>query len=337
MVRLHPEIRALAQEYVLLRIGNMRGVDLSIFDFDYDMQWCALMLTPAGEVLGRFGGRDADTPAKYQTLPGLRHSLASALERFKAGDVAKLPPRMKMVAEDYPAAERRAENACIHCHHVYEFRRDYLQSKGEWRLDEVWVYPQPENIGLTLDLNQGDRVVSVQPKSAAAKLGIKAKDRLTRINDIPIASIADVQFALHKAPKKGDVALVWQSESQEGKGTIALAENWRQTDISWRWSLKSLAPNPSIIGDDLGLEERVKRGLDARQLAYRHMNFLTPAARHAGLQANDVIIGIDDKSLSMSARQFEAHIRLNYRVGQEVTLNVLRGKERVKVKLKLPE
>ena len=315
----------------------MRGIDLSIFDFDYDMQWYALMLTPGGEVLGRFGGRDADTPAKYQTLPALRHSLAAALDRFKSSAVTKSPPRMKVVAEDYPAADRRADNACIHCHHVYEFRREYLQSKGQWSLDEVWVYPQPETIGLTLDLNQGDRVFSVQPKSAAAKLGIKAKDRLTRINDMPIAAIADVQYALHKAPKKEDVTLVWQSESQEGRGTIALAENWRQTDISWRWSLKSLAPNPSIIGDDLGPDERKKLGLDARQLAYRHMNFLTPAARHAGLQANDVIVGINDKTMTMSARQFETHIRLSYRVGQEITLNVLRGKERVKLKLKLPE
>jgi hypothetical protein len=118
---------------------------------------------------------------------------------------------------------------------------------------------------------------------------------------------------------------------------VSLTDGWRRTDVSWRWSLKSLSPNPSIIGDDLSLEERKKLGLDARQLAYRHMNFLTPTARHAGLQANDVIVGIDDKMLSMTARQFEAHIRLNHRVGEEITLNVLRGKERVKVKLKLPE
>src|SRR5205807_606743 len=143
----------------------------------------------------------------------------------------------------------------------------------------------------------------------AAKAGIKAKDVLRRINDRPIASIADVQFALHKAPKKGELALVWNDGADERKATIALPENWRRTDVSWRWSLKSLAPNPSIIGDDLDLEGRQKLGLDARQLAYRHMNFLTPTARHAGLQANDVIIGIDDQTMAMSARQFEMHIR----------------------------
>jgi serine protease Do len=335
VARLHPEIRDAAKEFVLLRIGNMRGVDLSIFDFDYDMQWFALMLTDDGDTLGRFGGRDADTPAKYQTLAGLRQSLEAALERHKKR--GKSAPRKPIHAEDYPAVEKRPTNSCIHCHHVYEFRREALQQEKRWSLDDVWVYPQTENIGVTLDPEHGNRVVSVQPKSAADKLGIKPNDLLRSVGNAPVTSIADVQFALHKAPKSGNLAIRWQRDAKEMNGSIALAENWRQTDVSWRWSLKSLAPSPSIIGDDLTLDERKTLGLDARQLAYRHMNFLTPAARHAGLQANDVIVGIDGQALTMTARQFETHIRLYYRVGQEITLNVLRGKERAKVRLKLPE
>ena len=314
----------------------MRGVDLSIFDFDYDMQWFALMLSADGETLGRFGGRDADTPGKYQSLAGLRHSLEAALVRHKsakANHVARKPIR----AEDYPAAAKRPDNACIHCHHVYEFRREALQRDKRWPLDDVWVYPQPENIGLTLDVDRGGRVVSVQAKSAAAKLGLKANDVLRRVGDWPITSVADVQYALHKSPKQGELAIAGQRDAKEMTGSIHLAANWRQTDVSWRWSLKSLSPSPSIIGDDLNLDERKKLGLNAKQLAYRQMNFLTPTARHAGLQANDVITGIDEQALTMTARQFETHIRLKYSVGQEITFDVLRGKERVKVKMKLPE
>src|SRR5438876_1207733 len=120
----------------------MRGVDLSIFDFDYDLQWHALMLSNSGEVLGRFGGRDADSPAKYQTLAGLRHSLEAALGRIKTQKAAPPAPRKPVRAEDYPAAEKLHDNACIHCHHVNEFRRAQLQSQGKWSLDEVWAYPQ---------------------------------------------------------------------------------------------------------------------------------------------------------------------------------------------------
>jgi hypothetical protein len=321
---------------VLLRIGNMRGVDLSIFDFDYDMPWYALMLSADGETLGRFGGRDADTPAKYQSLAGLNYSLKAALVRHEIAKVNK-QPRKPVRAEDYPAAEKRPDNACIHCHHVYEFRREALQREKRWSLDDVWVYPQPENIGLTLDVDRGNRVVRVQAKSSAAKIGIKADDVLRRVGAVSIASVADVQSALHKAPKQGELAIAWHRETKEITGTLQLAESWRQTDVSWRWSLKSMSPSPSIIGDDLNWDERKKLGLDAKQLAYRQMNFLTPAARHAGLQANDVIVGIDEQALTMTARQFETHIRLRYSVGQEITFNVLRGKERVKVKMKLPE
>lgn len=311
---------------------------MSLFDFDYDLSWQALLLTPDGAVLGRFGGREPDVPAKYHSLAGLRHSLAAGLKAFSQRDRLDKPLARKTdYAENYPASERRPETACIHCHHVHEFRRDQLQREGRWNLDEVWIYPQPENVGITLDPDQGDRVLRVHPKSPAAELGLAAKDLLRRVNGMPIASVMDVQYALHKAPRAGEVQLAWRRGSEEKKGVLKIAEGWKKTDVSWRWSLKSLSPNPSIIGDDLDLDARKALGLDAKQLAYRHMNFLTPVARHAGLQANDVIVGVDGVSLSMTARQFETHLRLNFRVGQEITLNVLRGKDRIQLKLKLPE
>jgi serine protease Do len=314
----------------------MRGLDLTIFDFDYDLSWFALMLTANGQVLGRFGGRDAETPAKYQTLAGLRYSLQDALSRY-AESAKEKPTTKPMYAEDYPAAAKKPPNSCIHCHHVYEFRRDHLQSQGRWKVEEVWVHPQPGKIGLTLDLEQGNIITHVQPQSPAAKIRVRAKDQLRRINGIPIASIADVQYALHKAPAKGKLTISWQRGAIVIEDQLSLAENWRKTDVSWRWSLKSMSPSPGVIGDDLDQEERKALGLDLRQLAYRQMNFLPPAARHAGLQANDIILGIDDQVLFMTARQFETHIRLNYRVGQEITLIVLRGKERKALKLKLTE
>jgi serine protease Do len=337
VVRLHPEIRALALEYVLLRLGNMRGVDLSIFEVDFDLTWNALFLSPEGQVLGRFGGRDADTIAKYQTLPALKRSLQAAFDRHRHEKAAKPTPRKPIFAEDYPAAAKRPDNACIHCHHVHEFRRDALQHAGKWSLDDVWIYPQPENIGLTLDADEGNRVIRVEPNSAAAKIGMRTKDAVRKIGATPIASVADVQAALQRAPKKGTLTLEWERDRKQMNATLSLIEGWRKTDVSWRWSLKSLSPNPGIIGDDLDVEARKALNLQPNQLAYRQMNFLTPAARHAGLQANDVIVGIGDEKLTMNARQFETHIRLYYRVGQEVMLNVLRGKEKVKVKLKLAE
>ena len=46
VVRLDPRIAALAGDFVLARVTNMRGVDLNVFPFDYDLTWYAFNGTP---------------------------------------------------------------------------------------------------------------------------------------------------------------------------------------------------------------------------------------------------------------------------------------------------
>ena len=75
----------MARQFVRVRVLNMRGVNLNVFDFDYDLDWAALILTPDETVLGRFGGRDPDDPTRYRTMPGLRYALEEALKSAEAG------------------------------------------------------------------------------------------------------------------------------------------------------------------------------------------------------------------------------------------------------------
>src|SRR5262245_1278971 len=92
LARLHPDITPAAERFGLLKIGDLRGVDIHLFDFDYDLTWAALMFDDAGTVLGRFGGRDADTPGKYHSLRGLRYSLEQAWDQFQRGGRPKRTP-----------------------------------------------------------------------------------------------------------------------------------------------------------------------------------------------------------------------------------------------------
>src|SRR5690242_16460520 len=140
----------------------MRGVNLDVFAFDYDLTWAAFFLNADEKVYGRFGGRDAESPDKYLTLPGLKHAMRAALAAHKV----ELPrpagePKTARVVEQYAAARRLRTGACIHCHQVYDFRREELKSAGKWSLDDVWVYPPPENVGLSVNPDRGDRVKSV--------------------------------------------------------------------------------------------------------------------------------------------------------------------------------
>jgi hypothetical protein len=323
---------------VLLRLTDMRGVDLDLFDFDYDLTWMAFFLGPEGKVYGRFGGREADSASKYLSLPALRHALEEALaahrrEPAAAGPMTGGPVR---TVEQYPAAGRLAPGACIHCHQVYGFRREARQAAGTWRLDEVWVYPLPENVGLTLDPDWGARVRSVTAGSPAGRAGVLTGDQLLSVGGLPVVSFADVQYALHRAPARGEVAVTWRRGGAVLTGRLALAEGWRRTDLSWRWSLRGLRPDPCLDGEDLTPAEKKELGLGERQLAFRQGPFVRQPAQHAGVRQNDVILGVDGRHLEMTARQFDAFVRLTYRPGDTLTVNLLRDGKRLHLRMKLP-
>ena len=337
VARLHPEIKDAARHFVLLKLGNMRGLDLARFDFDYDLSWVALFFDPQGNVLGRFGGRDAETPGKYHSLPALRYSLEQAWARFQQRPPPKPqthPPGRKI--EDYAAAQRFSARSCLHCHYVHEFRREEKMGAGTWTKDELWIYPEPASLGFTLEVEQGNKVGGVRSDSPAAKTGLRAGDVLREVHRLPTASAQDVRYALHQAPNAGTIGIAWQRGAQKMRGDVDLPRDWRRSDISWRWSLKTLAPGPQVHGEDLTPEEKIALGLTSRQLAFRQGNFVPTAARQAGIRINDIILGVDDRRLEMTALQFELYMRINYAAGDVVQYNILRGGERLKIAVKLP-
>jgi serine protease Do len=327
-----------AKDFVLVRILNMRGVNLNIFDFDYDLTWAALFLSPDEKIYGRYGSRDADSPGAQLSLAGLRYAMQQALAAHRRGAAGNRPAKASPLrtVEHYAAAKRFKDNACIHCHQVYDFRREELQAAGQWRADDVWVYPLPENIGLTMDIDQGNRIVTVYANSAAERAGLRAGDLLQSVNGYAVASLADVQYALHRAAAQGRIRAVWQRDGHEASADLSLAQGWRITDVSWRPSLRSLGPAPCVRGEDLSADEKKKLGLPAKQLAFRQGNFVAEVARQAGIRQNDIILGVDHKILEMSAQQFSAYLRLTYQIGDRVTFNLLRNGQRLDIPLKLP-
>jgi hypothetical protein len=159
---------------------------------------------------------------------------------------------------------------------------------------------------------------------------------LQSLNGWSVASVADVQYALHRAPAKGHIRAVWQRDGHEASAFLALPVGWRITDVSWRPSVRSLGPPPCVHGDDLTVEEKRTLGLSEKSLAFRQGSFVSEAARQAGIRQNDIILGVDNRNLEMSARQFSAYVRLTYQVGDRLTFKLLRDGQRLDVSLKLP-
>jgi serine protease Do len=315
----------------------MRGVDLEVFDFDYDLTWAAFFLNGRQKVLGRFGGRTAASPEAYLTLAGLKHAMRSALVAYRRDPDSKpdREPAAQRTVESYPAAKALKADACIHCHQVYNFRRAERKATGTWQLADVFVYPEPHNLGIVLDPDQGNRVKSVAKDSTAQQAGLQAGDVLSSVDGQPVASFGDVQYVLHRLPAKGLVRVAWRRNAEERTAMLKLPEGWRATDIGWRESMWGLEPAPHVYGQDLTPREKKDLGLPENGMAFRQGDFVPGPSKHAGIQAKDVIFGINGKQLEMTMLQFNAYVRLNFKVGDRITFNVLRNGKRLDLAMTL--
>jgi hypothetical protein len=325
-----------AGRFVLVRLTKIAGADLNVFDFDYDLNFMAFFLNADEQVYGRYGGRDAKSAEARLSLAGLRYALAAALDAHRRRPRAVPQPKSKPLrVERYLAARHLKRGECIHCHQVYEFRREQEKAAGKWNREEVWRYPLPENVGLTLDVDQGDRVRSVAKGSAAERAGLRGGDLLRTLNGGTVASLADAQYALHRAPVQGETAVTWRRDGKEMTGRLRLAAGWRHTNITWRPSLLDLLPATSLHGTDLGAAEKKALGLGPRRLAFRQDRPIPKDLAVIGLREADVVLGLDGRVLHMTVAEFLAHLRRNYLVGDRVTLNVLRQGNRVDLPLTL--
>src|SRR5262249_28764747 len=145
-------------------------MDLNVFDFDFDLTWAGFFLDAEARVYGRYGGRDAASAGKVPSVAGVRHAMEAALEAHGGGRRPPTPKKSKpILIEEFPEVRRLAKNECIHCHQVYEFTRHQRKQAGTWDREERWLYPPPQNLGLSLDVDRGNRVRSVAAGSAAAR------------------------------------------------------------------------------------------------------------------------------------------------------------------------
>jgi serine protease Do len=286
-------------------------------------------------ILGRYGGRDAKSDEGRISLPGLRYAMQKALDRYKEGVKPSAERPKPMRVEDYPAAKMRRGNQCIHCHQVNEFRRADAKAAGTWTREDLWVYPLPENIGLTVDRDRPDTIKAVAPGSAAAKAGIQAGDTLQSLNGYPVASNADIQYALHKGPKSGAIAIEWKHGTESKAGKLEVSDGWRKTNITWRASLLDILPSLPTSAEDLTATEKKALGIPETQAAFRQDKFVHSTLKAVGMKAGDVIVALDGKPVEGTMDDFLGLVRRDHLVGDTITLNALRDGKPVELKVTL--
>jgi serine protease Do len=315
---------------------RIEGIDLNLFEFDWDLTWAAFLMNGSGKIYGRFGGRDPKGPDTRNSLAGLHYAMEAALAEHRKNPAAKpeTPAQKPLYIEKLPAAKAYQKN-CIHCHQVKEILRQEARNAGTWQRDSIYTYPLPENVGITLDKERGNRISVVAPNSVAAKIGLKPGDLLQTLNKIPVRSFADAQYGLHKAPAQGQIAVAWQRDGNRLQETLDVPTGWRRTNITWRPSLLDVMPSLTVYGSDLTAQEKRALKLDEKRLAFRQEAPVHAAAKAMGVQENDIILGVDAKVFEMTMEAFLGYVRQNYLVGDTLTINLLRDGKRLDLKVKL--
>jgi hypothetical protein len=345
VVRQDTEFAELEAQFVCVRVVQMKGVDLGTFQFDYDQTWAAFFMNADGTIYGRYGTRagDKDHATTHISLASFKKSIQRALELHRGYPANKAQLEGKLgrpvpyrYPEQIPAAAAQAQHRhCIHCHNVSEDLRQTKYQQGKLAASDIWVYPLPENVGLTMDVDDGLRVQSVKPQSPAAQAGIRPEDELVATNGQRLISQADIQWVLEGAPVEARISMTLLRAGQRLEKTIVLGGDWKQTDLAWRetsWALR-----PGLWTIPLAPAEKREKGIaaDSLGLAVKWVPPGATLAKQAGLVDGDVIVAVDGKTAPMNESQFIAYVRLKHSPGDKVTLTLLRGGRREDVVMEL--
>lgn len=340
----------LLDQFECVRIVRMNGIDLNLFQFDYDQTWAVLFFRHDGTLVARYGTRDDANGMKYNSPEGFSAAMRRVLNvdrnwkpEWQPHYVAKLgPPSPHATADEIPSKTidniRQRGNAgdsrksCIHCHNVYDAKRDLAISLGDYDPAKRYKYPLPERIGLVMD--DAGRIEQVLPDSPAAKQNLKAGDRVHRINGQNIHSIADVQFALHHVAEPGSIEIETYaadqvaldlSRDQLQRVTLTLPEGWRKSDNSWRVSMYGMPPSPGLWIQALTDEEKSDAGIATDKLAMKVRGLFGADVRRSGLKKDDLIVKFGDDSSHHTPGEFHARLRMGYyRPNSKLPLRIVR-------------
>jgi hypothetical protein len=358
-------MRPLLEKFVCVRVISTNGLDLGLFQFDYDQSFAAFLFNADGSIYGRFGTRSHRTSwADDVSIEGLAKALQGALDlheqypKNKEALASKKGPAPEVSSpEKYPLLKDRygpklnyegnVVQSCIHCHQIGDAQRQFVRVRKEPMPEQVlFPYPHPKSLGLILDPREKATMLRVEQETAASAAGFQKGDRILSLEGQPLLSLADVQWVLHQAPAKGTaLKAVVERDGRTTELTLTLPEGWRRRDdLSWRassWGLRRMALGGMRL-EELTAAERKKAELPETAMALRVKHAGGGSGPHAtaqkaGFRVGDVLVSFDGKSDLLRETDVFAHALTTRKPGEQVAVTVLREGKKLDLKLPMQE
>jgi hypothetical protein len=360
VARRDPIIRDLLDQFVCVRIPQANAMDLSHFQFDFDLSFAVFFTDSDLTIYGRFGTRSGRPEEEDISLQGLRKAMAEALRMHKSAETIKPTLTGKQVKasrfatpRDFPelAGRYKAEldydgtvvQSCIHCHQIRDAERRLYRASRERFPDHVlYPYPDPEVVGLKLDPAQMATIERVESDSSAALDGFRRGDEIVSLDGQPLLSIADFEWVLHNAPATAKLP----AEVRRGGKTLSLIltlnNGWRRGGLSWRttsWMLRQMAFGGMKI-DSASDQERRQASVPpdrmALKVAYVGQHGEHAIAKRAGFERGDVIVSFDGKDAPVTESDLFDYTLRQKHPGDTVAVTVLRNGTRKTLTYTLP-
>ena len=352
------------EQFVRVRIVQGNGMDLSLFQFDYDLTFSVFFMNADKTIYGRFGTRaEYENAAKDISIEGFKQALEAALALHEGYPdnrevlAAKTGPEsIKKTPEGFPALLRysatldfdsRINQQCIHCHQIGEAQREIHWYDRKPIPDEIlYPFPMPDVLGLHFSPKHRAKISKVVSGSSAEKDGFRRADEILTLDGQPIISIADVQWVLHRTPENTTLPATVDRHGKEINLTLTLNPGWRKgSDISWRTTtgeLRLVALGGMVL-KDLSDAERQRSGIEDTEMALnvetvsrggRRSSGQTNAQR-AGIRRGDIIVAYGDRTNRLTESGIIGYVLQDKPQAKTLPIKLLRNGEQIDVELSL--
>jgi len=327
------------QNYILVRIVTMAGIDIGLFDFDRHNSIYFFALNADEQIYLRYGGRDAEDGGTYLNLDSIALALKVGLQQHALYHAGKLP-RQPRPAPRFPQEivslkkEIIERNRCVECHLIGDYAAQDQEKAGT--LDKIkTMYPSPDLKTLGIHLNVPQGLLVGKAEGAAAQAGMQAGDVITAFQQTPVLTFGDLQYVYGKLDRKArQIKLMIDRAGAAKTLTIRLPLEWWYTNTSFRfWTIE-----PMVYFTAQALPDAQKRQHKFQPNGFActvtEVDPLGESLKVHTLQKGDLIYAVNDVEASPLTRNVERYIKLTTRAGDSVKLKLLRAGQPLELTVK---